>query len=192
VDAGLLVGKRPVPPPPPGTNWTRRVPHPVLTGHAASQVAKRPVPISERRFLATLDLVQELHAEVAQLHARAADALREPRGASVELHGSEEGGPASGSLDGPAAGRSDVAPHPPPLDSPGSVRTPGSADARGPAERSAARALGALAAGTLAAFERARAHFVAQVRVTVDSDTDTEALPPPLVRIGRAASLTRY
>ena len=33
------VGWRP-PPPPPRTKWIRRVPHPVLIGHAASQVAR--------------------------------------------------------------------------------------------------------------------------------------------------------
>ena len=69
----------------------------------------------------------------------------------------------------------------------------GSADARGPAERSAAHALGALGAGTRAAFERARAHFVAQVRVSVGSDTDTEAPEDALVgaRRGIAAHCTQ-
>jgi len=30
-------GGAPLPPPPPRTKWTRRVPHPVLIGHAASR-----------------------------------------------------------------------------------------------------------------------------------------------------------
>ena len=32
----VLLHQRPPPPPPPRTKWTRRVPHPVLIGHAAS------------------------------------------------------------------------------------------------------------------------------------------------------------
>ena len=32
----------PPPPPPPRTKWTRRVPHPVLIGHAASLTAPPP------------------------------------------------------------------------------------------------------------------------------------------------------
>ena len=32
----------PPPPPPPRTKWTRRVPHPVLIGHAASLTSSKP------------------------------------------------------------------------------------------------------------------------------------------------------
>jgi len=38
----------PPPPPPPRTNWTRRVPHPVLIGHAASEADGRGVGCTPR------------------------------------------------------------------------------------------------------------------------------------------------
>ena len=42
----------PPPPPPPRTNWTRRVPHPVLIGHAASLTPYPPRPRPSRRSAA--------------------------------------------------------------------------------------------------------------------------------------------
>ena len=55
----------PPPPPPPRTKWTRRVPHPVLIGHAASC----------RRTLELFDLLEPMcmdtyhrHADFPELH----------------------------------------------------------------------------------------------------------------------------
>ena len=61
------------PPPPPRTKWTRRVPHPVLIGHAASRTPYRgrsaAAAGSQVSLEEALELERGLRAELAQLAA---------------------------------------------------------------------------------------------------------------------------
>ena len=78
-------------PPPPRTKWTRRVPHPVLTGHAASLTpypqdmnappARRvaPCPAPAARHALSLDLRAQLESSPVMRPADAPEAPASPQ-----------------------------------------------------------------------------------------------------------------
>jgi len=72
------------PPSPPGTEWTRRVPHPVLIGHAASLTRQRTRSTSAKRC----ELAKSTRAQAPTAHAltaRWAPASHRPLGGEVLL-----------------------------------------------------------------------------------------------------------
>ena len=81
-------------PPPPGTKWTRRVPHPVLIGHAASLHRRHQQGVGKgaRRVLAPSEVLLERDWEDSLRPERRVQLVRRDGRDVSTLYGREGGG----------------------------------------------------------------------------------------------------
>jgi len=154
------------------------------TIHAAIEIAKRPVAMSERRFLAVLDYVQELHSTVTRLQEEATEALKkelqEPPSQTLRMgDGTPDfdntgllsrvpSGGAEGALSLPNAGAISSG------TGPGGGLTTHIPSGEWPS--AAAKVVRELGKETGEAFAAAQRHFMVQVHTTAGSDSDSEAV----------------